>query len=232
MKKFITSRVPFLLIVLAFVALNVCFWPIVCSNGIENAKTTVWIGYGFLSGAFVICAACTFIKTFNKNAKVALLPLFKVTSSYFFISIIFNIVVMCVNTDNWIWAVIIDVICLLVYCAAFLITFKHFDRVNTNTQVREERMKDWRLTASSISSIISFINDDEVKAALNKFYEHVKTSSTASSANTKAVEEELNDQIVTIKSLAKNGADKETLLNAIRIAEALLKERNQKLMIR
>lgn len=232
MKKFITGRVPFLLICIAFVALNVCFWPIVCSKGIENAKTSVWIGYGFLAGAFAICAACTFLKMFNKNVQVALIPLFKVSTSYLSFSIIFNIIAMCVNTDNYIWVVVIDSLIVLFYLAAFLITFKHFDRVNTNTQVREKRMKDWRLVATSVSSILSFVEDKDVKIALNKFYEHVKTSSTASSEVTRSVEEELEEQIITIKSLVRNDADKESILKAIKVAEALLKERNQKLMIR
>lgn len=232
MKKFINGRVPFLLICIAFVALNLCFWPIVCSNGIENAKTSVWIGYGFLAGAFAICAVCTFIKMHNKNVQVALVPLFKVSSTYLFFSIIFNIIVMCINTDNYVWAVILDSLIVLIYLAAFLISYKHFNRVNENTEVREKRMKDWRLVASSVSSILSFTEDKDIKLALNKFYEHVKASSTASSEVTRSVEEELSDQIVTIKSLIKSDADKETILKAIKFAEALLKERNQKLMIR
>ncbi len=232
MKKFITGRVPFLLIVIALAIFNVIFWPIVCSNGIANSKASVWVGYGFLTFSFCVCAACTFIRKTNKNVQVALLPLLRVTFIYLVLSIIFNIILMCVNTENWVWGVIIDAIMLLIYCAAFLITFKHFDRVNTNTKVREKRMKDWRLVAVSVSSLVSSVTDKEIKDALNKLYEHIKTSSSASNETISSSEEELEEQIITIKSLIRNEADKESILKAIRIAEDILRERNQKLLIR
>ena len=67
-------------------------------------------------------------------------------------------------------------------------------------------------------------------AALKKFREDIDCSSTASSEATKETEKELDEQIITIKSLLKAGSDKETVLKAIRVAGGILKTRNQLLM--
>ncbi len=232
MKKFITGKVPLLLVIIGFLILNCVFWPIVASKDISTAKASVWLGYGFLTGTFIVCGLSTLIKVYNKNVSTSLLPIFLVTSGYLGVSSIFNIIVMAVNTDNYIWGLIVNLILVLLYLAFFLVAYKHLTRVNDNTARRETRMKDWRLVAVSVSNILSYTTDSDVKKELNELYESIKNSSTASNEKTKEIEEELNEQIVTIKSLIKNGAEKAAILNAIVIAKALLKNRNQILVIK
>lgn len=232
MKKFVTGRVPLLIVIIAFLIFNCIFWPIVATNDISNTKTTLWLGYGFICGVFLICALTTLIKVHNKNVSISILPIFIVTSGYLAVSLLLNIIAMIVNSDEYLWALIINLILLLGYIAFFLVAYKHFARVNDNTAIRETRMKDWRLVAVSVSGIISFTDDPDIKKELNDLYTTIKCSSSASNANTKEVENELNDQITTIKSLIKNGADKKNILDAIKIAKALLKARNQMLAIR
>ena len=66
-----------------------------------------------------------------------------------------------------------------------------------------------------------------MKKALAKFADNIKMSSSRSTEKTVSIEGELNEQIVTIKSLLKNDADEEQILKAVKIGEALLVQRNQ-----
>lgn len=231
MKKILTSRVPLLLVIICFAILNCVFWPIAAPS-LSASKATLWIGYGFLTGTFVIVALMTFIKVYNKNTVTSLAPIFLVTTGYLTLSAIINIIAMALNSENYIWALVTNFILLLLFVAAFLVANKHFARVNENTARRETRVRDWRMTAVDVSGLIAFSSDDEVTAALKKLKEDIEYSSSASSEKTKNVEEELDEQIITIKSMLKNNMDKETVLKAIHVAESILKNRNQILMVR
>ena len=232
MKKFITGRVPLILVGIALLILNVVFWPIVGPklDG-DTIKSSLWVGYGFLTGAFVIVGATTFIKIHNKNVVTSLAPIFLVTMSYFVLAIILNVICMIINTDEIIAQIVINAVLILLFVAALIIAYKHFSRVNDNTAKREERMEGWRMVSINISSLLAFATDEEVKAALKKLKENVDYSSSHGNEKTKAIEEELNEQIITIKSMLKNGSEKDTTLKAIAVAEALLKNRNQFLMV-
>ncbi len=235
MKKFITSHVPLLLVVICFLILNCVFWPIV---GTELGKDpssihiTVWLGYGFVTGCYVLCGLVTFLKVFNKNVVTSFAPIFIVTFGYLVVASIFNLIGMIVNTDNYLWDLITNIILLLIFVAVFLIVYKHFTRVDDNTKRREERVKDWRTIAVTVSNLKSYSEDEEINSAITKLYDDVKYSSSASSDKTKEIETEFEEQITAIKMMLKNDSDKETVLKALKTAEKILQNRNQLLAIR
>ena len=229
MKKFLTSRVPLLLVIISLALFNVVFWAIVGKH-IDALHIGLWIAYGFLTTAFVVVGAVTFIPVKNKNTIASFSLIFIVTTAFLGLSLLINIIVMAVNSDDFVWPLVLNAIVLFVYMAAMLIAYKHLSRVDDNTVARETRMRDWRTVSINVTGLFNLTDDAEVLAALKKFREDIDCSSTASSEATKETEKELDEQIITIKSLLKAGSDKETVLKAIRVAGGILKTRNQLLM--
>lgn len=232
MKKLITSKVPFILLMLGIVVLNVVFWPVLLANGIEHSKTTLWIGYGFLMGAFAICCSLTFIKPANKVISISTLPIFLVSFSYLIINIVFNVTLMFINYDTYLWGLIVNIVVLVLYAAILLMCYKHYSRVSDNVKRREARVKDWRLIGAKINNIISISIDQEITKELRNLYDDVKYSSSASNENTQELEEKLESQIAIIESLIESKSDNITILNAIKKARNILKSRNQILIIK
>lgn len=229
MKKFITSKVPLIVIILALAIFNVIFWPIVGPK-IQHSMACLWVGYGFLTAAFVIVGALTFIPLKSKNNFVATLPVFFTAMIYFGIALIVNIIFMCIKSNNITAPLVINGILLLLFLIFLVISYKSFSRVEDNTQRREQRVKQFRTYAIEVSSIKEVAADDEVKAALAKLQDNINYSSTASNANTVEKEVEFAEKIQQIDGLVNNNGEKEEILKAISDAERILKVRNQILM--
>ena len=127
----------------------------------------------------------------------------------------------------------IVITCLInaIFMIGFIILFLVFARskhlVEEKTIAREERMDTWSGTFSDAYALQNFTTNETLKKALAKFADNIKMSSSRSTEKTVQIEGELNEQIVTIKSLLKNDAEEEQVLKAVQIGEALLVQRNQ-----
>lgn len=229
MKKFITGKVPLIVVILAFAIFNVIFWPITAQH-IKEVQASQWVGYGFLCGAFVITGALTFIPLKSKNNFVATLPVFFTVVAYFGIAFIVNLIFLFIKTNNITPAMVINGVLLLLFLIFLVISYKSFNRTEVNTERREARVKQFRTYAIEVSSIKDVAADDEVKAALAKLQDNINYSSTASNANTVEKEVEFAEKIQRIDGLVNGGAEKEEILKAINDAERILKVRNQILM--
>ena len=230
MSKFFKTKTPLILVMILFALFNVIFW--VCVNP-KEAHATVWVGYAFLTLAIIILGAMTFLfKLKSDTTLTTLAAVLYLAVAYFIVAFLLNLILMLVNREKATAGIVLNVILLLIFAAAFVILYKSFSRVQDNTAAREKRMRELRLTGVKVSGLTYLTTDPEIIAAIRKFKDDIDNSSSRGNESTQVVEEQLDQQIDIIRTLLTNGADNEAVLRALRGAEGLLKQRNQLLIIR
>ncbi|MCQ2800493.1 MAG: hypothetical protein MJ216_00865 [Bacilli bacterium] len=229
MKKLINGRLPLLIVIIAFAIFNVIFWPITATH-IDEVKAGQWVGYIFISVAFVITGAITFIPLKSKNNFVSTLPMFFSVCGYFAIAFIINLIAVFIPSKEVVWIIVLNSVLILLFAAALLISYRTLSRTEDNTARREARVKQFRLYAAEINSIKDAAQDEEVKRKLASLQDNVNYSSPATNASTIEKEVEFSEKIQQINDMVNSGVEKEEILKAINDAERILKTRNQILM--
>lgn len=232
MKKFITSRVPLILVLILWALVQVIFWPIVTSDAVgslEFLNSGVWVGYAFLNLAFVLVGAVTFLNIKSKSNIQALVPFFVSCCGYLFFTVLLNIIVMALNLD-YLVPLIINLVFMLIFGAILLIIYKSLSRVIDNTAAREERVATARTTQAEVIGLKNLTTDSDILIELKKLSEDYSYSSTRSTPDTLKYEEDFKKDIAAIESLLKMNAEKDVILKAITTARNTLKLRNQVLL--
>ncbi len=235
MKKFVLSKIPFIIVLALCGIFNVVFWPVVATK-IDIITLSTWLSYGFMMLAFLVVALIAFfLRLKTKNVMTAILPFFYTCVGYLLISIGLNTILMACNRfmtgDLYIVSLIINIVFLLIAGIILLIIFKTFARVNDNTIAREERMAAHRLTFVDVNSLIELTEDEEIKSALKDLKDDVNYSSSRSSDATKELDEQFNKEVSAIEGMLTMDTDKAVILGAIKKAKLTWRKRNQVAMI-
>lgn len=232
MKKFITGKTPLIVVGLLALLFNVIFWAIVGSElGAGKVMgTTLWISYAMVMVAFVVAGAVTFIKPGVKSATLALAPMIYSTYLYVLVSLILNAIFMFVNTSKkgaYIADIVLNAILLILYAIVMVVAYKHFSRVNTIFEKKEERVVRHFNWSSKISSLIALAEHDEVKTALVEFRRIMNYSSSGSNEKTADADAKLEEELDNLEVLIKSGASVEEQMRAVKFARVALDERNR-----
>lgn len=229
MKKFLRTKTMLLLVLIGFAIFNVIFWPI-CANHMDTRNLGCWLGYGFLCFGFILLGASTFIQSKTPHAAETVLPLAICSGIYFVVMAITNTIVTLVNSEQFTATIVINLIEILLYAAAFVICYRYFGRVNEAIAEQKKRMSNWNMMGVTVNGLREYTDDQEIRDAITGLYESVKYSSSRTTDESLPIEKEFEEQIAFIKTSLRNGADKESVLKAIRIAHGIIKTRNQVLM--
>lgn len=229
MKKFLRTKTMLLLVLIGFAIFNVIFWPI-CANHMDTRNIGCWLGYGFLCFGFILLGASIFIQSKTPHAAETVLPLAICSGIYFVVMAITNTTVTLVNSEQFTATIVINLIEILLYTAAFVICYRYFGRVNEAIAAQKKRMSNWNMMGVTVNGLREYTDDQEIRDAITGLYETVKYSSSRTTDESLPIEKEFEEQIAFIKTSLRNGADKESVLKAIRIAHGIIKTRNQVLM--
>ncbi len=228
MKKFINSNIPFLIICLLFGLFNLIFFV---SVDLAALNAGCWLGYVFITLAFILIAACSLgFRLKSKSTMTTIWPLMYVCVGYFGVSLITNIIIMAVNSENVVVPIVLNAVILILSAIVFLLAYKSFSRVADNTQARETRVLALRELSVKVNALTFVTQDDEIKAAVKKLKEDLDYSSSAGTASSASYEQAFVSQIDKINMMIISKAEKEQVLAELETAANLWKARNQMLM--
>ena len=226
MANFLKTKTPLIIDIIVFAVYQILFWVIAGPN-VKNCNPVVWVGYGFLFIPFIVFGLLTLLKLSSQNAMTSIVPLFLATVIYFIISLIVNLIFMCVNSKDGVTAaIILNIIFILIYAIMMVVAYKIFSRVNDNTKVRETRMRELREVAIKVNALTFLTKEEEIIMAIKALKKNIDNSSSAGNEKTQDSEKEFEEQIDAIKTMIVSGYAKDDILNAINAAEGLLKARN------
>ena len=120
MKKFLRTKPMLLLVLIGFAIFNVIFWPI-CANHMDTRKLGCWLGYGYLCFVIILLGATQCIQSKTPHAAETVLPLAICSGIYFVVMAITNTIVTLVNSEQFTATIVINLIEILLYAAAFVI---------------------------------------------------------------------------------------------------------------
>lgn len=227
MDKILKSKTTLLIVGILFAVFNAIFFIITKAEG----EASRWIAFSSINLAFVIVGAMTFIFSLkSKSTLTTLVGALYLAVGYFAVAFIVNLIIIFINAKTFIFTIIINILIVAAFLILFLITYKSFSRVQDNSVRRETRMRELRQTSIQVNTLTYLTNDMEIKNAIKKFKENLDYSSSAGSEATAKTEQQIDEQIETIRTLLSSNADKQAILSAIQMAENLLKTRNQILM--
>lgn len=232
MKKFVDSHVPFIVSLILIVMVNVIFWPVYATSVKDEANVTFWMGYAFIMISMIVMACLTLIRLKHISALTSLMAVFYGGALYLLFSIVLNIIFMVVNTNNWIWCFILNILLILGFSIALLLTYVMYSRVEQKTEKRETQVRNFRTVAVKVNALTYSSKDNDVTAAINDLYKYFNSGSSYSTPQTAELEEAFEEQVAVIKDLLDSDADKEQVLKAIEKAKQMLLERNQLLLVR
>ncbi len=235
MKNFIKTKVPFIIVCLAFI-LFVGLFFVISGDKLDTFNTSLWLGFAFICLAFILIGVFTFtFKLKSKSTMTTIWPMFYVLGGYLLITLIANIIFMAINSPErgaTIASSVINAIIIIVAIALFLLAYKSFSRVSDNTEKREKRVAALREMYVRVNGLSSLTTDSDIRTIIGKLAERVRYSTSAGTPASAPYEEQFAAQIETINTLLLTKADKQEVLEALKIAVNLLTTRNQMLLAR
>lgn len=210
----------------------ICFVTPDEAAGMSKFDGAFWIGYIFITLAFIgqlVCAVMAF-KAKNLKKFFYKLPLITVSYTGLVLTIIVGAVCMAIpNLPNWVGIIV----CLLVLAFNAVAVIKANvaaevvsdidDKVKTQTAFV-------KISTVETQNILNRAKTDEVKAECKKVYEAIRYSDPMSSPALAEEEAEISAKIRNLKSAVISGED-ETAISAAQELILLIKERNNKCKI-
>lgn len=231
MKKSFKAYVAIWAILLAI--FNVlCFVTPNEAAGMSKFGGAFWIGYIFITLAFIGQLLCTYI-AFRGNKLQKLfykLPLISVSFAGLILTVIVGTVCMIIpDLPNWVGIIA----CLLVLAFNVIVVI----RANTAAEIVsdiDDKIKTQtafvKLSTVEVQNILNRAKTDRVKAECRKAYEAIRYSDPMSSPALSYEESEISAKIRELKAAVTAGED-ETAISAAQELVLLIKERNNKCKI-
>lgn len=229
MKKFLTTKTPTIIVALLCFLFNLIFLITINYSG---AKASLWIGYAFVNVSFIIMICLTlFVKLKSTTVQYDVIPIFSFTFVYFVVSLIANIIIIAVNSENVKAVIIVNAIILVFYAILLIIAFRSFSRVAEVTEKRKEQVSYFGDIRTKVAALVSYAQDEEVSSALQKLETSLKYSSTASTPKTVEYDARLKSFVDQLEAMIMAEDDKEEILKIIKQASVTLDIRNRQLML-
>lgn len=222
-------------LVVTVLAIFFVIWNIlvfVCAD-LDSVGKVFWGAYAFTVFAFLLTGAAICVMKFKSNVNFStLFPLYLVTSVYFAIAFLVNLIIMLAFGDvNKLTAtVVINVIVLLIAVAAFIMFFMGSNHV---AEVRKEvytKVGNLRMLGATVGSLQYSVKDEEVRKKIRALQESIRYSSPSGNQATAQIEQDVESQVEIIKSLVASGAPSADIIDAVEQAIGLVKSRNALLM--
>ncbi len=201
----------------------------------DNAGGNFWGGYVFTMLAFVVVAGLSCLTSLSKSRSLAnYSPVYFGAIAYFVISLIVNIIFICLDKDtNTTAMIVINVILVLLFGAYAILMYMSIRHMGQTSQKIAEKRQQANVMEISLGSLIDMAKDAQVKQSLVELQERVRYGGRVGSdapAEVLSAQDSLKNQIEVIKILLSSGADSEALLTAIEQAKNLLRTRDELLV--
>ena len=192
-----------------------------------------WGGYIFTMLAFAIRAIylCCFGSLTQSKTIVTRLPLITGVFAYLGITLVINIIFLCLDKDSNATAmVIINIFILLIFTIYTIVMYMYTRGMSQASQNVTTVRQTANLMEISVSSLMILAKDETVKAALVKLKERVEYGERIppnARPEVQSAHQQVNTQIEVIRTLLSSGADTETVLSAIEQCKGLLLIRDE-----
>lgn len=215
---------------IAFVVFNVITFVVIgATMGFAALLPSFWIGYGFITLAFIGNLICSlmFFKEENKNKVFLKISVLRLSYSALVASFIAGIIAMVVPAIPYWVGIIVDVLILAFYAIAIVKASAAADIVNHVEQKVKEKTFFIKALTVDADSLMAKANSDEIKAEAKKVYEAIHYSDPMSNDALVNIENQIQKQFNVFKEAVKND-DIELAESSAEELIVLVNDRNKK----
>ncbi|MDE5670776.1 MAG: hypothetical protein K2I14_04865 [Eubacterium sp.] len=192
--------------------------------GLSSVGSSFWVGYAFITIAFIGNLICSFLffKEENKSKVFLNVPIINLAFSGLIVSLIVGVVAMAVPQIPYWVGVIVDVLVLAFYAIAIVKASAAADIVNDVEQKVKEQTFFIKSLICDIEMLAEKENNPEIKQQLKKLAEKAKYSDPTSNNALADLESKIANKVNELRT----GDNKLEIINQI---DLLLTERNIKI---
>lgn len=174
--------------------------------GLSSVGSSFWVGYAFITIAFIGNLICSFLffKKENKGKVFLNVPIINLAYSALIVSLIVGAVAMAVPQIPYWIGVIVDVLVLAFYAIAIVKASAAADIVNDVEQkVKAQTFFIKSLTVDA-DSLMARAKSDEMKAETKKVYEAIRYSDPMSNDALASIENQIQNEFNAFADAVKN----------------------------
>lgn len=145
------------------------------TGGIER-ETAGWIAYTFSNIAIIISGAAPFLCIHYKRIPENLVTIYIFAWLYTILCLIFNGIIIVVNSDHATLCLIVNLILLAVYVIQLIVNMNVNHAVEKNLETVDAEREFVHTSAKKLKMCMQFTSDDAVKRTIEKAYDAVRTS--------------------------------------------------------
>lgn len=197
--------------------------------GLGFVSSSFWIGYSFITIAFIGNLICSFLffKEENKGKVFLNIPIINLAYSALIVSLVVGAVAMAVPQIPYWIGVIVDVLVLAFYAIAIVKASAAADIVNDVEQkVKVQTFFIKSLTVDA-DSLMARAKSDEMKAETKKVYEAIRYSDPMSNDALVSIENQIQNEFNAFADAVKNN-DIDLAKSSANELVVLIKDRNMK----
>lgn len=208
--------------VITFVAVNE-------TVGLASVGSSFWVGYAFITIAFIGNLICSFLffKEENKGKVFLNVPIINLAYSALIVSLIIGAVAMAVPQIPYWIGVIVDVLVLAFYAIAIVKASAAADIVHDVEQ--EVKVQTFFIKSLTVDadSLMARAKSDEMKAETKKVYEAIRYSDPMSNDALASIESQIQNEFNAFADAVKNN-DIDLAKSSANELVILINDRNKK----
>ncbi|MDE6722814.1 MAG: hypothetical protein K2J55_01295, partial [Eubacterium sp.] len=215
---------------IAFAVFNVItFVSVGATMGFAALLPSFWIGYAFITLAFIGNLLCSlmFFKEENKNKVFLKISVIRISYSALITSFIAGVIAMAIPVIPYWVGIIVDVLILAFYGFAIVKASAAADIVNHVEQKVKEKTFFIKSLTVDADTLVSKAKSDEIKAEAKKVYEAIRYSDPMSSQALNDIEYQIQNQFKAFSEAVETD-DAELVKSTANELIVLVNDRNNK----
>lgn len=215
---------------IALVVFNVIAFTVTAETvGFEAVTASFWVGYAFITLAFIGNLICSllFFKEENKNKIFLNLPIITISYSALVVSLIVGAVAMAMPSIPYWVGIIVDVLVLAFYVIAILKASAAADIVSDiDKKIKTQTFFIKSLTVDA-ETLMARAKNDEIRAEAKKVYEAIRYSDPMSNDALAGIEAQITIKFNEFSQAVENNSIDESKSKSAELL-ILINDRNKK----
>ena len=195
-----------------------------------DAKTSVWISYGFIHFAYFVLL---FTPLLVRKSSVEIdyrRPLYVVTSAYFLTALLVGVTLILIAPETVKVTIIIQVILATLFLGWLLIHLIANEHTADNAERRTSELQYIKVSSAKLQSVLQQIIDRATAKKVERVYDLIHSSPARSNADVRSLEQQVINEIDQLENAVASNNTEQIVSVADKIYR-LAEERNRQLKI-
>ena len=197
----------------------------------RDAKTSVWISYGFIHFTYFVFLITPFlVRKGNRVVTDYRRPLYAITSTYFLTALLVGVTLILIAPETVKVTIIIQVILAALFLGWLLIHLIANEHTADNAERRESELQYVKESSSKLQSVLRQTTDKTAAKKVERVYDLIHSSPTKSNADVRSLEQQIISETERLESTVSRNETEQIISIADKIYR-LAEERNRQLKI-